>query len=194
MIAVHTNKLHRSIKDLQRQIAVYEDEAAYKELFFILFNSLTRFATGILQSKEVAEEVVSDVFVSIWTDRANLNAIDDLQLYIFIAVKNNSIHKAKQLHKRTTVSIDEIDVEMESIYQTPEERVLSTESLSRIETAMNSLPQRARLILKLAKEDKMRYKDIAALLNISVKTVDNQLAIALKKLTTALGTPFRKKS
>ena len=194
MIAVHTNKLHRSIKDLQRQIAVYEDEAAYKELFFILFNSLTRFATGILQSKEVAEEVVSDVFVSIWTDRANLNAIDDLQLYIFIAVKNNSIHKAKQLNKRTTVSIDEIDVEMESIYQTPEERVLSTESLSRIETAMNSLPQRARLILKLAKEDKMRYKDIAALLNISVKTVDNQLAIALKKLTTALGTPFRKKS
>jgi RNA polymerase sigma-70 factor (family 1) len=194
LIAVHTNKLHRSIKDLQRQIAVYEDEAAYKELFFILFNSLTRFATGILQSKEVAEEVVSDVFVSIWTDRANLNAIDDLQLYIFIAVKNNSIHKAKQLHKRTTVSIDEIDVEMESIYQTPEERVLSTESLSRIETAMNSLPQRARLILKLAKEDKMRYKDIAALLNISVKTVDNQLAIALKKLTTALGTPFRKKS
>jgi RNA polymerase sigma-70 factor (family 1) len=194
LIAVHTNKLHRSIKDLQRQIAVYEDEAAYKELFFILFNSLTHFATGILQSKEVAEEVVSDVFVSIWTDRANLNAIDDLQLYIFIAVKNNSIHKAKQLHKRTTVSIDEIDVEMESIYQTPEERVLSTESLSRIETAMNSLPQRARLILKLAKEDKMRYKDIAALLNISVKTVDNQLAIALKKLTTALGTPFRKKS
>lgn len=194
MIAVHTNKLHRSIKDLQRQIAVYEDEAAYKELFFILFNSLTRFATGILQSKEVAEEVVSDVFVSIWTDRANLNAIDDLQLYIFIAVKNNSVHKAKQLNKRTTVSIDEIDVEMESIYQTPEERVLSTESLNRIETAMNSLPQRARLILKLAKEDKMRYKDIAALLNISVKTVDNQLAIALKKLTTALGTPFRKKS
>ncbi len=194
MIAVHTNKLHRSIKDLQRQIAVYEDESAYKELFFILFNSLTRFATGILQSKEVAEEVVSDVFVSIWTDRANLNAIDDLQLYIFIAVKNNSVHKAKQLNKRTTVSIDEIDVEMESIYQTPEERVLSTESLSRIETAMNSLPQRARLILKLAKEDKMRYKDIAALLNISVKTVDNQLAIALKKLTTALGIPFRKKS
>ena len=191
---MHTNKLHRGIKDLQRQIAVYEDEAAYKELFFILFNSLTRFATGILQSKEVAEEVVSDVFVSIWTDRANLNAIDDLQLYIFIAVKNNSIHKAKQLNKRTTVSIDEIDVEMESIYQTPEERVLSTESLSRIETAMNNLPQRARLILKLAKEDKMRYKDIAALLNISVKTVDNQLAIALKKLTTALGTPFRKKS
>lgn len=193
MIAVPNKKNHKSIKDLQRQIAVYEDEAAYKELFFILFNSLTRFATGIVQSKEIAEEVVSDVFVSIWTDRAKLNAIDDLQLYIFIAVKNNSIHKAKQLQKRTTVSIDEIDVEMESLYQNPEKRLISAESVNRIEAAINHLPQRARLIYKLAKEDNMRYKDIAALLNISVKTVDNQLAIALKKITTALGTPFRKK-
>jgi RNA polymerase sigma-70 factor (family 1) len=194
LTAVLNNKSHKSIKDLQRQIAVYEDETAYKELFFILFNSLTRFATGILQSKEVAEEVVSDVFIGIWTDRAKLNAIDDLQLYIFISVKNNSIHRAKQLNKRATVSIDEMDVEMESLYQSPEDRVLSAESVSRIETAINNLPERSRLILKLAKEDKMRYKDIAALLNISVKTVDNQLAIALKKLTSALGTAFRKKN
>lgn len=187
-------KSHKNIKDLQRRIAVYEDEAAYKELFFILFNSLTRFAAGIVHSKEVAEEVVSDVFMSIWIDRARLNTIEDLQLYIFIAVKNNSIRKAKQLHKRTVVSIDEMDVEMESLYQNPEQSLLSKESVNRIETAINHLPQRARLILKLAKEDKMKYKDIAALLNISVKTVDNQLAIALKKITTALGTPFRKKS
>ncbi|MEJ8843270.1 RNA polymerase sigma-70 factor [Lacibacter sp. H375] len=187
-------KPHKSIKDLQRQIAVYEDETAYKELFFILFNSLTRFSTGIVQSKEIAEEIVSDVFIGIWTDRAKLNAIDDLQLYIFIAVKNNSIRKAKQLHKRTTISIDEIDVEVESIYQNPEQRLISDESVHRIETAINSLPQRARLIFKLAKEDKMRYKDIATLLNISVKTVDNQLAIALKKITTTLGATFRKKN
>ena len=194
MTAVPNKKSHKSIKDLQRQIAVYEDETAYKELFFILFNSLTRFATGIVHSKEIAEEIVSDVFIGIWTDRAKLNAIDDLQLYIFIAVKNNSIRKAKQLHKRTTVSIDEIDVETESLYQNPEQRLISVESVHRIETAINHLPQRARLIFKLAKEDNMRYKDIAALLNISVKTVDNQLAIALKKITTALGAPFRKKS
>jgi RNA polymerase sigma-70 factor (family 1) len=194
LTAVPNKKLPRSIKDLQRQIAVYEDETAYKELFFILFDSLTRFATGIVSSKEVAEEIVSDVFISIWNDRSKLGEIEDLQLYIFVAVKNNSIRKAKQLNKRTTVSIDEIDVEMESLYQNPEQRLISAESVSRIETAINHLPQRARLILKLAKEDNMRYKDIAALLNISVKTVDNQLAIALKKITTALGTPFRKKS
>jgi RNA polymerase sigma-70 factor (family 1) len=188
------DKSYKSIRDLQRRIAIYEDEGAYKELFMILFPSLTRFATGIIHSKETAEEIVSDVFISIWNERARLNEIEDLQLYIFVAVKNNSVRKLKQLNKRATVSIDEIDVEIDSLYQNPEDKILSTESLSQIETAINSLPQRAKLIFKLAKEDKMRYKDIASLLNISVKTVDNQLAIAIKKLTTAIGASFRKKS
>ncbi len=187
-------KAHKSVKDLQRRIAIYEDEAAYKELFMILFNSLTRFATGIVQSKETAEEIVSDVFISIWNDRARLNEIEDLQLYLFIAVKNNAVRKVKQLNKRSTISIDEIEVEMDSLYQSPEDQIMSSESVRSIETAINSLPPRARLVLKLAKEDKMRYKEIASLLNISVKTVDNQLAIALKKLALAVGTPFRKKS
>ncbi len=186
-------KSHKSIKDLQRRIAVYEDEAAYKELFFLLFQSLTRFAEGILQSKENAEEIVSDVFIAIWNDRAKLNSIDDLQLYLFIAVKNNAVRKVKQLDKNATISLDSINLEMDSLYQSPEERMLSTETMGKIETAINNLPNRARLILKLAKEDRMKYKDIAALLNISVKTVDNQLAIALRKLASAISEPLRKK-
>lgn len=188
------DKSYKSVRDLQRRIAIYEDEAAYKELFMILFHSLTRFATGIVHSKETAEEIVSDVFISIWNDRARLNEIEDLQLYIFIAVKNNAIRKLKQQNKRVTISIDVIDVEIDSLYQNPEDQIMSSESLHHIEAAINSLPPRARLVFKLAKEDKMRYKEIATLLNISVKTVDNQLAIALKKLATAVGTPFRKKS
>ncbi|TWI80304.1 RNA polymerase sigma-70 factor (ECF subfamily) [Lacibacter cauensis] len=186
-------KTHKSIKDLQRRIAVYEDEAAYKELFFLLFPSLTRFAEGILQSKENAEEIVSDVFIAVWNDRAKLNKIDDLQLYIYVAVKNNAVRKAKQLNKNSTVSLEHIHVEMDSLYQTPEERMLSGETVGKIETAINNLPNKARLILKLAKEDRMKYKDIATLLNISVKTVDNQLAIALKKLASAISEPLRKK-
>ncbi len=186
-------KTHKSIKDLQRRIAVYEDEAAYKELFFLLFPSLTRFAEGILQSKENAEEIVSDVFIAVWNDRAKLNKIDDLQLYIYVAVKNNAVRKAKQLNKNSTVSLEHIHVEMDSLYQTPEERMLSGETVGKIETAINNLPNKARLILKLAKEDRMKYKDIASLLNISVKTVDNQLAIALRKLASAISEPLRKK-
>ncbi len=186
-------KLYKNVKDLQRRIAVYEDEAAYKELFIQLFHSLTRFATGIVHSKETAEEIVSDVFISIWNNRHQLNEIENLQLYIFIAVKNNSHRKLKQQNKNATISLDDMNVELDSFYQNPEDKVLSDESLRHIETAINHLPQRARLIFKLAKEDRMRYKDIAALLDISVKTVDHQLSIALKKLAATIGSAIRKK-
>ncbi len=187
-------KSYKNIKDLQRRIAVYEDETAYKELFFILFNSLTRFSTGIVQSKETAEEIVSDMFIHLWNERSRLADIDDLQLYLFIAVKNNSLRKLKQENKHRTLSIDEFNIDMDSAYQNPEDKVLSAESLRKIESIIESLPHRAKLILKLAKEDRLRYKEIAILLNISVKTVDHQLAITLKKLAIALGSTFRKKS
>jgi RNA polymerase sigma-70 factor (ECF subfamily) len=185
---------YKNINDLQRRIAVYEDEAAYKELFIQLFTSLTRFSTGIVQNKETAEEIVSDVFIKIWNDRARLNEIDDLQLYIYVAVKNNSLRKLKQVNKKSTLSIDALNIEMDSLYQNPEQKILSNESVKDIDSAINSLPQRARLIFKLAKEDRMKYKEIASLLNISVKTVDHQLSIALKKITSALGIGSRKKS
>jgi RNA polymerase sigma-70 factor (family 1) len=187
-------RTYQKIKDLQRRIAVYEDEAAYKELFFQLFNSLTRFSTGIIQSKETAEELVSDVFIQLWKDRLKLEQIQDLQLYLFIAVKNNSFRVLKQLNRKVTDSVDDIHIELESSYPDPSEKILSQEAINNIESAINNLPPRAKLIFKLAKEDRMRYKDIATLLNISVKTVDNQLSIALKKLGQAIGNRIGKKS
>lgn len=184
---------HTRIADLQRRIAVYEDESAYKELFFLLFNSLVRFATGFVQSKETAEEIVSDIFITIWNERSKLEEIKDLRLYLFVAVKNNSLRKLKQEQKRTIVSLDDLSVEMDSAYPNPEDQTLSAESVKRIESAINHLPNRARLIFKLAKEDKLKYKDIAELLQISVKTIDHQLAISLKKIAAALNFSSQKR-
>jgi RNA polymerase sigma-70 factor (family 1) len=183
-----------NIDDLKRRIALYEDEAAYKELFFQLFPSLTRFSEGILKSKEVAEELVSDVFISVWNDRARLQEIEDFRLYLFVSVRNNSLRKLKQISKRYTISLDELDLPAGSFDLSPEDQVLSRETVQEIELAIESLPPRARLIFKLAKEDRLRYKEIARLLNISVKTVDHQLALSLKKIAVTLGNLARKKN
>lgn len=159
----------------------------------MLFSSLTRFAASIVQSRETAEEIVSDVFIQLWNQRSRIDEISDLRLYLFIAVKNNSVRKLKQQLKSTSISIDDLNIELDSSYLSPEHRLLSAEAVRSIELAIQHLPPRARLIFKLAKEDKMRYKDIASLLNISVKTVDHQLSIALKKIGAAIGSTIRKK-
>lgn len=179
--------LYEKTTELQRRIAVYEDELAYKELFFILFPSLTRFSASIVHSRETAEEIVSDVFIKIWADRSRLEEIENIQLYLFIAVRNNSLRKLNQNKRKATVSLDEIDIEIECGLPDPEQSFLSQEALTKIYSAIDLLPPRARLIFKLAKEDRMKYKEIAALLHISVKTVDHQLSLSLKKIATVLG-------
>ncbi len=58
--------------------------------------------------------------------------------------------------------------------------------MKKIEEAINDLPPRCKIIFKLIKEDQLRYKEVAEILNVSVKTIDSQLAIALKKISKAI--------
>jgi RNA polymerase sigma-70 factor (ECF subfamily) len=175
-----------NLRDLQRRMALYEDEHAFKALFFAFYVQLTRLSTAITGSKESAEEIVADVFTNLWKGRAAVAEIEDIQLYLYVAVKNNSIHYLKKQQKQQWQSLDAIELEQDWYYQAPDQLELK-ELENNIRTAIASLPPRARIIFQLAKEDKLPYKHIAALLGISVKTVDNQLAIALKKLSALIG-------
>lgn len=186
--------VNTEIVELQRRIAVYEDESAYRELFLRLYVPLKKFAAGFLRSAETAEETVSDVFMEIWRRRSGLMDIEDLKVYMYISVRNASLRKLQQQKKDSTVSLDDFSYEFTSTYISPEDAILTSELLQKIQTVINDLPPRCKLVYKLAKEDKLRYKDISAILNISVKTVDNQLATALKRIASAINFKLKKDS
>lgn len=179
------------IYELQQRIAEYEDAAAYKKLFFHFFLPLKSFSFAILKSKEIAEEVVSDILIDIWGRRSQLPTIEDLKMYLYISVRNASLRKLKQTQKTTILSLDELEVEFTSIDPDAETNLITSETARKIEFAIQQLPPQCKIIFKLAKEDKLKYKEIAQLLNISVKTIDNQLATALKKIAATLKLPIK---
>ncbi|WP_298391979.1 sigma-70 family RNA polymerase sigma factor [Hydrotalea sp.] len=179
---------------MQYQIASYEDETAYKKLFYCVFPSLQNHAFAILQSRQLAEEVVSDVLIEVWKRRATLMEIENLRLYLFVSVRNGAIKKLQQEKKSTRQQpIYELKVELISEYIQPDAIVQLSETTQQIKEAVQQLPPQCKLIYKLAKEDQLKYRDIAALLQISVKTIDHQLAIALKKLAEKLSLPRKQK-
>jgi len=180
------------IAEYKRRITVYEDEEAYKQLFFLLFEPLRQFSFSIVKSKENAEDIVSDTFIDLWARRLELDKIEDLRAYLFIAVRNRSFRRIKQ--HRNTISLDEIEVEMCSHYPGPDDFTIGNELHFKIQQAIEQLPPRNKLIFKLAKEDKLKYKDIASLLSISVKTIDAQLSTALRKIATAIHQVAKRKS
>jgi RNA polymerase sigma-70 factor (family 1) len=182
------------ILELQQRIADYEDTAAYKKLFFCFFLPLKSFAFSILKSKEIAEEVVSDVLIEIWAKRKQLPEIEDLKMYLYISVRNTSLRRLQQTQKTNMLSLDELEVEFASADPDAETNLITYELSQKIDQAIESLPPQCKIIFKLAKQDNLKYKEIAQLLNISVKTIDNQLSTALKKIASVLHISLKKPS
>lgn len=180
-----------TITELQTRIALYEDMKAYKALYDLLSTSLHRFSFSIVKSKEVAEEIVSDVFIKIWQIRDRLPEIGNLKVYLYTITRNFSINYIQRNYKNSSVSIDALEIDPVISYGNPEELCISAEIIAQLREAIRQLPPQCRLVFQLVKEDGLKYKEAAEILNISVFTVRNQLAIAIHKLSEALPSYLR---
>ncbi|SHM43956.1 RNA polymerase sigma-70 factor, ECF subfamily [Chitinophaga jiangningensis] len=179
------------IKDLQLRIALYEDMKAYNALYLLLFDGLHRFAYTMVKSSEVAEELVSDAFVKLWQIRHTINKIENLKVYLYVITKNFALNHHAQKNKMQLVQLDNLDVEAVMEFNSPENVYISNEIIGKIQGAIRQLPPQCRIIFQLVKEDGLRYKEVAAILGLSVLTVRNQLAIAVKKVTEALPSQYK---
>ncbi len=170
------------IKRLLSAVSLNDDQGAYRELFILLHSRLKQFAYSILKSTEEAEELVSDVFIRIWQKRDQLLSIESPLLYFYTTTKNLALNRLKKQKKQLHLSFEDWLVHMNSIYFDPEKLMLTEEMMRQIKKAVNELPPRCRLIFKLIKEDGLKYREVAELLHLSVKTIEAQMAIALRRL------------
>ena len=180
------------IRELQLKIAENNDDHAFSQLYMAYIHNLQQFANSIIKNNELAEEIVSDVFLKIWQNRVNLAAIENFKLYLYISTKNTALNYLSRHFRKEIVSLDEMSLNIPAVSYNPENLLITSEAVKKIEFAIQNLPLRCKLIFKLAKEDGLKYNDIARLLNISVKTIDNQMAIALKKISSAISFEFKK--
>lgn len=175
------------IELLQQQIALFNNQQAYNELFLHFYPSLQQFAFSILKSKQLSEEAVSDVFIKIWENRKTLHTITNLKFYLFTSTRNTALNYLKKQKGSQNLLPDDYWVELNSVFFDPEQLMITAEMIRKIQEAVQSLPPRCKLIFKLVKEEELKYREVAELLNLSVKTVENQMTIALKKIGSAIG-------
>lgn len=174
------------IESLCKKIYQNSDQQAFKELYLVYFNRLYKFAFSILHSTEFAEEAVNDVFLNIWQKRSTLKNINSLPSYLFISTKNTSFNYLSKFRKERNTSLDDVLVRFEADELTPETAFFTNEVRNEIERAINQLPPKTKLVFQMAKVEGMKYKEIAEILNISVNTIDNHIATAIKKLSHIL--------
>ena len=183
------------IKQLAHRIAEDDDKEAYEKLFYHFYDQLYRFASSLLDQEVVADEIVSDVFINVWRNRSQLNEIENLQTYLYVAVRNLCKRYLSRKEKAVHLSLHTIkDDCLSSPYQTPEESIESAELISKIEATIQKLPPQCKLIFTLIKDNGLKYKETADILNLSLKTVEAQMAIATKRIRASLDialVPFR---
>jgi len=158
------------------------DELAFEKVYRQYFIRLLRFCFSIVHRKEAAEEIVNDVFLYLWKRREQSGDIKNLEAYLYMATKNLSLNYLRDNHFLHVVDISEQVGEYIRLEVTPGSMLETAETVRQLQAAIDELPPRCKLIFKLIKEDGLKYKDVAALLNISAKTVEAQLAIAMRKI------------
>ncbi len=171
-----------NIQNLLYRISIYDDEYAFQQLFEIYASGLSRFTFSILKNKELAEEAVSDVFFKIWVHRVKMAEIENFKAYLYATSRNISLNYLDKEKRKRAVSLDDINVILPIDEICPESELISKELKEAIGRAIEHLPERCKLIYSLAKIEQLKYKEIAQILDISVKTIDHQLSIAVQKI------------
>lgn len=158
------------------------DETAFSRLFDHYYVPMCFFAVKFLNDLDISRSVVQQVFVDLWIKREKLNVEHSVKSYLFQCVRNRSIDYLRQ--QKSNIQISESTEEMLTapFYDMIEE----SEMYSHVNTTINQLPEKCREIFILCRQDGLKYSEIARKLNISVKTVEMQMGIALKKIRSSL--------
>lgn len=159
-----------------------DDQKALEGLFEKYYSRLCEFSFQYVRSFDLAEEVVTDVFLKIWKTRHKIDILTNFKAYLYRATHNQSLNYL-QKEKREWESLDELNQTSSNQYQ-PDEELIFHELENRIEVLINTLPPRRKLIFKLSRIEGFTYREIAKIMSISVHTVQNQMVLAVRQLAS----------
>ena len=179
-------------EDLLKKQIESGNQEAFRQVYHYFYKRLLQFALVLTKNKEAAEELVEDVFIKFWKNRKNVANIQNLKIYLYTATKNTCLNfLSSKANESITKPFDAINIELsDSIC--PEQLLIYQETFTRIKKAIETLPPKCKIIFKLIREDGLKYKEVAEILNLSPHTVDAQMTIAIRRIATIVRGEFDK--
>lgn len=166
-------------------VAANNSLSEFENLFRIHYAELCGFANKFLGDVDAAEEVVQSVFVKFWENKDETTIQSSAKSYLFKAVKNNCLNQIKHFKiKEDYKQHNQREIDLENLQQHSD--LETNEVESKIHAAIDALPEGRKKIFILSRFEGLKYHEIAEKLNISIKTVENQMGSALKQLKVDL--------
>jgi len=158
------------------------DEVAYSNLFDQYYTVLCFFADKYLHDMDSSRSLVQGLFVDLWDKRAQISIDSSLKSYLYFSIKNRSIDQLRKNKRMISLTEESYEVPQVSF----DDLVESAELSDNINACINRLPMKCKEVFLLSRFEGLKYSEIAKKLNISQKTVEMQVSIALKRLRKSL--------
>ncbi len=170
---------------LPSKISCELNKAEFERAFHAYFPAMCAYATGIIDNRQAGEDLVEDIFVQLW-QRGDANTIKDLRPYLYVATRNACIRYLNDLKKQEQYQRDHTGepVQTESPYQI---EMFHVEVIRQLQQAIEQLPPQSGKVIRMSYVENLKSKEIAAILGISVSSVDNHRARGLVLLRKILG-------
>jgi len=159
----------------------YGDEKAFTEIFYHYSKRIYPFVLKKTKSETIAEEIVQEIFIKLWTNREKLSHIENYESYIF-AIAANKVYKHFKKIAGEEKLIKALWDRINELHYGTEEIIELKESEGLINKVIEQLPPQRKKIYQLSREQGLSHAEIAEQLKISPSTVNNQLTEALRYL------------
>jgi len=162
------------------------DERAFNLIYELYWEQLFISAHNMVKNREVCEDILQELFINLWKKREKLQINVSLKSYLYSSV----LYKVYDHFRKNSnlVKVELLENFDKRIHTTnPESKLMHKELVTFVNSAINNLPEKSRIVFKLSREKQLSHKEIAEQLNISTKTVEAHITKSLKILKSSLG-------
>lgn len=179
--------MYKKLSDVElTELLKSGDHAAFTEIYHRYWEKLFATVAHKISDLSEAEDIVQQLFISIWTRREVLEITSSLNSYLAVAVKYRVLKSLDKIYRNRHFSEEVAGHVLEVVDNTTQEWLEFKEVRVRLHNLVEALPEKCKLVYKLSREQGLSQKQIAGQLNISENTVESHMGRALKSIKSGL--------
>jgi RNA polymerase sigma-70 factor (family 1) len=161
------------------------DDRSFSELYDATYDALMRYALYIVHDQNAAADILQDVYMKVWQIRSDIDPERSLRALMYQMVRNYALNheRQKKRHAAEEVEADHPSVGFEML---TDERIDADSLQERIEQWIDQMPERRREAFMLSRYEGLSHEEIAALMSLAPKTVNNHIVLALRHIRQQL--------
>lgn len=186
-IAVTTALLHKYKDEELLKLLEGDCKEAFEALYIRYKKKLHKLCLKLIKSDTVAQDIVQEVFITVWTARKTFNAKQSFSSYLYTLAKNKALNELRSAKRKQLVEDLLINSKNEvSEADSADTKLIIAEYQLLLENAINQLPEQKRKIYTMSRQEGLTHKEIALKLNLSHHTVQSHISDALHSISDYL--------